>query len=77
LFSNYLLLLLLLLLVVVVVVVVVIGAQCQGSRCTAAVRLIVHPVFYKFPLSPPDISTSYATREIQAARGETLMSEKV
>jgi hypothetical protein len=55
------------------------GDQCnrsQGSGCTEAIRLIVHPVFYKFPLSPPDISTSYATREIQAARGGTLMGEK-
>jgi hypothetical protein len=27
-------------------------------------------------LSPPDVSTSYATREIRAARGGTLMGEK-
>jgi hypothetical protein len=36
---------LLLLLLVVVVVVVVIRARRQGSGCTAAIRLIVHPVF--------------------------------
>jgi hypothetical protein len=53
-----------LLLLLLVVVVVVIRARSQGSVCTAAVRLIVHPFFYKFPLSPPDVSTSYATREI-------------
>jgi hypothetical protein len=35
----------LLLLVVVVVVVVVIRARSQGFCCTAASRLIVHPVF--------------------------------
>jgi hypothetical protein len=61
---------------VVVVVVVVIRARSQGSGCTAAIGLIVHPVFQKFPLSPPDVSTSYATQEIQAARGGTLMDEK-
>jgi hypothetical protein len=55
---------------------VVIRARSQGSGCTAAIRLIVHPVFWKFPLSPPDVSTSYATREIRAARGGTLMGEK-
>jgi hypothetical protein len=55
---------------------VVIRAWRQGSGCTAAIRLIVHPIFYKFPLSPPDVSTSYATREIRAARGVTLMGEK-
>jgi hypothetical protein len=54
----------------------VIRARSQGSGCTAAIRLIVHPVFYKFLLSPPDVSTSYATQEIQAARGGTLMREK-
>jgi H+/Cl- antiporter ClcA len=36
----------LLLLLLVVVVVVVIRAQSQGSGCTAAIRLIVHPVFF-------------------------------
>jgi hypothetical protein len=55
---------------------VVIRAQSQGSGCTAAIRLIVHPVFKKFPLSPPDVSTSYVTREIRAARGGNLMGEK-
>jgi hypothetical protein len=59
-----------------VVVVVVVRARSQGSGCTAAIRLIVHPVFYKFPLSPSDVSTFYATREIQATRGGTLMGEK-
>jgi hypothetical protein len=72
----YISLLLLLLLVVVVVVLVVIRARSQGSGCTAAIRLILHPVFKKFPLSPPDVSTTYATREIQAAIGGTLMGEK-
>jgi hypothetical protein len=47
------------LLFLLLVVVVVIRAQSQGSGCTAAIRLIVHPVFYKSPLSPPDVSTSY------------------
>jgi hypothetical protein len=54
----------------------VIRARSQGSSCTAAIRLIVHPVFCKFALSPPDVSTSYATREIEAVRGGTLMGEK-
>jgi hypothetical protein len=39
----------------------VIRARNQGSGCTAAIRLIVHTVSYKFPLSPPDVSTSYET----------------
>jgi hypothetical protein len=43
---------------------------------TVAIRLIVHPVFQKFPLSPPDVSTSYATREIRAARGGTYWARK-
>jgi hypothetical protein len=42
------------------VVVVVIRVRSQGSGCTASIRLIVHPVFLKFPLSPPDVSTSNA-----------------
>jgi hypothetical protein len=56
--------------------VVVIRARSQGSGCTAATRLIVHPVFYKFPLSPLDVSMSCVTQDIQAARGGTLMGEK-
>jgi hypothetical protein len=47
-----------------------------GEQGIATTRLIVRPVFYKFPLSPPDVSTSYATREIQAARSVNLMGEK-
>jgi hypothetical protein len=66
-----------LLLLLLLLVVVVISARIQGSSCTAAISLIVHPVFYKFPLSPPDASTTYATREIRAARGGTLMGGKM
>jgi hypothetical protein len=51
-----------------VFVVLVVRARSQGSGSTAAIRFIVQPLFYKFPMSPPDVSTSYATREIQAAR---------
>jgi hypothetical protein len=41
---------------------------CSG--CTAAVGLLcdpVTPLFWTLPQSPPDVSMSYATREIQAA----------
>jgi hypothetical protein len=34
-------------------------------------RTYKYSVFWKFPLSPPDVPTSYATREIQVARGGT------
>jgi hypothetical protein len=50
------------------------GAKAPGF--TAAIRLIAHPVFLKLPLSPPDVSTSHATREIQVASLGTLMGEK-
>jgi hypothetical protein len=46
------------------------GARAPG--CTAAITLIVRPVFWKFPLSPSDVRTSYATRDIQAARGRNF-----
>jgi hypothetical protein len=65
--GNVLLLLLLL---------VLIRAKSQGSGCTATIRLIAHPVFYKFPLSPPDVSTSYAKRENQSKRDGSIMGEK-
>jgi hypothetical protein len=34
------------------------------------------PCVWTFPLSPPDVSTSFSTREIQAAKGGTYGRER-
>jgi hypothetical protein len=42
--------------------------HCSLKACCATLL----PPFWTFPQSPPDVSTSYVTREIQAAKGGTF-----
>jgi hypothetical protein len=56
------------------------GDQGPEARLRFALQPLglLYNLFFKqkFPLSPPDVSTSYMAREIQATRGGTLMGEK-